>query len=307
MEQHNPHMGGSPPEQQPPGFDPNSDALSEAEEARLVEHVHSVVEIGAPLDDTAARSMAVLLHEGEGSALFALARDGGIRDIAAVHAEIAIWRQEGAADRDAWLDALTRYIDHREDHEPVDGWQQLWPLSHREAEPMWPATDEDAVARAELMARIKAAGVTTLGEVATILEPRADHLNDGWHWMEHLPEGWKAHGSWGRDGWDLGAWPYAIIAIYDDPEQQTFAYAVYTEGDVGTITFESQEQLYEAVDDIAEYQWRIDPERAPDDLPADDGLLPHHRDPFSWKRMTVEKPGSEAADRRTPEQREPRP
>src|SRR5205823_8084652 len=49
---------------------------------------------------------------------------------------------------------------------PVEGWARLWP-----GVPEQPAIapgDDEAEARADLMRRISAAGVTTLGQVATI-------------------------------------------------------------------------------------------------------------------------------------------
>lgn len=106
--------------------------------------------------------------------------------------------------------------------------------------------------------------------------------------MARLPEGWQAHRSWGRDGWDLGSWPYVVVVAYDHPEMGSFAYGIYTDGDITTMQCGSQAELYEAIDELAEDTWRYDPRRAPDDLPGDEGLLPHHRGPFSWERLERE-------------------
>jgi hypothetical protein len=277
MEQHNPHSGGSPHEAQQP--------LSEDDHATLFDYISNTVETGAPIDDITAKAMALLLHDGEGSALYEFARTGSLPDVAGLHAEIAVWRQDGPVDLDTWLDAFTRYVDHREDRGPLDGWQTLW-LADRpsEAEP----DHRQPVAVPENAAPPLPADRVLC---ANLPELRTLHLDDGWGWMKNLPEGWKAHGSWGRDGWDLGSWPYRIVAIYDHPEQHTFAYATYTEGDVRAVTCESQEELYEAVDDVAEYHWRNDPNRAPDDLPAHDGLLAHHCGPFDPKQVRAEELG----------------
>jgi hypothetical protein len=117
MEQHNPQSSGSPHEAAQP--------IPEDEHAALFDYVASAIEDIAPIDDAAARAMALLLHDGEGSALHELVRTGGIADVAGLHAEIAVWRQEGPAGLDAWLDALSRYVDHREDRGPLVGWQSL--------------------------------------------------------------------------------------------------------------------------------------------------------------------------------------
>jgi hypothetical protein len=182
MEQHNPHSGGSPPEHQPPRPELNPDALSPEDEVRLAEHVQSVVQTGEPLDDTAARSMAVLLHDGEGSGLLELARTGTVRNAAELRLELAVWKHSGLPGIGTWLIAFDQYLTNRIDHGPVDGWQQLWPLPPPGTETAAPPPDNEEAVRTELMERITAAGVTTLGEVATILtveqepdgEPEAD-------------------------------------------------------------------------------------------------------------------------------------
>lgn len=63
MEQHNPHSGGSPSEQQPSVSEHNLDALTPEDEVHLAEHVQSALQAGEPPDNTTARSMAMLLHD----------------------------------------------------------------------------------------------------------------------------------------------------------------------------------------------------------------------------------------------------
>jgi hypothetical protein len=47
-------------------------------------------------------------------------------------------------------------------------------------------------------------GVSVLGDY---------HMNGGYDWMELIEaEGWAVIPSWGCDGWDLGQWPYVMVA-----------------------------------------------------------------------------------------------
>jgi hypothetical protein len=112
----------------------------------------------------------------------------------------------------------------------------------------------------------------------------ANYHGDGYEWIEHLPAGWEAVSSWGRDGWDLGAWPLAVVATYENSETGRYAYGVYTEGDVHVTQVETHGDLYAAVDGIAEWYWRNKYALGPPDLPEGRGLLDHHRRPFTWWR-----------------------
>jgi len=103
---------------------------------------------------------------------------------------------------------------------------------------------------------------------------------DGYDWMEQLPRGWVPVASWGRDGWDLASWPYAIVVEYRNAEQGVYAVGTYVEGDVTVQRFETATEQYEAIDGIAEFYWRANPSRGPQDLPEGEGLLPHHRRPY---------------------------
>lgn len=91
---------------------------------------------------------------------------------------------------------------------------------------------------------------------------------DGYEWMDRLPEGWHAYASWGRDGWDLGDWPYSIVVLYDNPQAQAFAHGVYTEGDIEVTRHASEAELHGAVNAIALWYWRHHPHRGPPDLPG---------------------------------------
>src|SRR5207248_5523179 len=64
---------------------------------------------------------------------------------------------------------------------------------------------------------------------------------------EHF--GWRAIGSWGCDGWDLGSWP--LIVVFHREKNSHFDLALYVEGDVTTYSFPAQELLVRATEDIA--------------------------------------------------------
>ncbi|HSL35278.1 MAG TPA: hypothetical protein VK883_00495, partial [Arthrobacter sp.] len=69
-------------------------------------------------------------------------------------------------------------------------------------------------------------GVTVLGDY---------HENGGYDWMELIGEhGWAVIPSWGSDGWDLGNWPYVMVAATRTADSigNLFGVATYCEGDV---------------------------------------------------------------------------
>ncbi len=106
--------------------------------------------------------------------------------------------------------------------------------------------------------------------------------NSGYDWMELLSGGWYVVPAWGRDGWDLGSWPYVIIAHYDRPG--CYGLAVYVEGDLDVTTHPTRAERDQATDRQAAFHWRQF-EHGPTDLPGnDDDLQPHHRGPYSRAR-----------------------
>lgn len=63
------------------------------------------------------------------------------------------------------------------------------------------------------------------------------HMNDGYDWMDVISEhGWAVIPSWGCDGWDLGQWPYVMVAGIRTADKigNLFGMATYCEGDVKT-------------------------------------------------------------------------
>jgi antirestriction protein len=131
------------------------------------------------IDDRTARYIASQLHEGQGSALYALASSGAIEE-GRIHDELTRDFEAQPDDVRNWINWLGTYCMDRADKGPVDGW------AARAAEQ--DAAEEDDRARTELMERIQAAGVTTLGDMAVVVggeqvegtsETGGDDIHDG--------------------------------------------------------------------------------------------------------------------------------
>lgn len=108
--------------------------------------------------------------------------------------------------------------------------------------------------------------------------------DDGYDFMhEHaIPAGWRAVSSWGRDGWDLGDWPY--VCIYHHDYAGAYWFLSYCEGDLTAYRFDTLDQLHAHTDDTARFYWEhFFRDRGPDNL---DG--PEARGPFSWARLDAE-------------------
>jgi len=118
------------------------------------------------------------------------------------------------------------------------------------------------------------------------------HLGNGHDWIDALTDGWHVVPAWGRDGWDLGAWPLVIVAHHD--RHQLHAVATYIEGDLEVQAFASRADRDTATDHIAAYYWRAN-NNGPADLPDSDAdLADHHRGPYRRHEHTV------PADRQAP-------
>ena len=92
----------------------------------------------------------------------------------------------------------------------------------------------------------------------------------GYEYMDLASQhGWGAVGSWGKDGWDLGDWPYVII-FYRGPSEATgnaWGVGQYVEGDLETKYYETRESFLEAMDRKAFDHWKFHTEQAPPNLP----------------------------------------
>lgn len=67
-------------------------------------------------------------------------------------------------------------------------------------------------------------------------------------------EKWRAIPGWGKDGYDLGNWPYAIVFFRNRQTQYDIIY--YVEGDVMMYTTPSEEIRNAIVDEIAFFHWK---------------------------------------------------
>ncbi|MHA6969451.1 hypothetical protein ACX5K5_17355 (plasmid) [Glutamicibacter bergerei] len=92
----------------------------------------------------------------------------------------------------------------------------------------------------------------------------------GYEYMDLASQhGWGAIGSWGKDGWDLGDWPYMII-FYRGPSEATgnaWGVGQYIEGDLETKYYETRESFLGAMDRKAFDHWKFHTEQAPPNLP----------------------------------------
>lgn len=106
--------------------------------------------------------------------------------------------------------------------------------------------------------------------------------NSGYEWIGALCGGWYVVPTWGRSGWDLGAWPLVIIAHYDSPG--CYGLGVHVEGDLEVTAYPTREDRDQATDRQAAFHWRQFG-HGPRDLPdTDNELGHHHRGPYSRTR-----------------------
>lgn len=142
---------------------------------------------------------------------------------------------------------------------------------------------------------------------------------DGWSDMEVANEdGWHAVSGWGRDGYDLGDWPFVVISTRrtgrslpgnDHTEDRSFQMRQTVEGDTTVYAFGSEQDRNAAIDylfiwygigrdygdvlwcSLAEI-WDGDGNRTRDSrAELDAGVLripAELRGPFSWKRCDAE-------------------
>ncbi|MEV8150549.1 hypothetical protein AB0O52_20695 [Arthrobacter sp. NPDC080073] len=111
-------------------------------------------------------------------------------------------------------------------------------------------------------------GVTVLGDY---------HLNGGYDWMELIGEhGWAVIPSWGCDGWDLGQWPYVMVAGIRTADEigNLFGVATYTEGDVTCTFYRTKAAQWDAITEHAFYWWKNGQAQGPEDLPMAAAELP---------------------------------
>src|SRR6266511_3150046 len=143
-----PHQGG----EQPPTTEVVAPRQETGDERVIREGIERALRDGTEIDDRTARYIASQLHEGQASAMYSLASSGAIAE--EVHAELTRDFDQQPDQVRNWVNWLGTYCLNREWKGPVTGWVQ----------------NAEAQDRADLMARINAAGVKTLGQVAIVVE-----------------------------------------------------------------------------------------------------------------------------------------
>ncbi len=108
--------------------------------------------------------------------------------------------------------------------------------------------------------------------------------DDGYDRMEAARgRGWSAVPSWGRDGWDLGAWPLVVISHRSTTEGFELAYDV--EGDITVYRYPTRELRDAATDCLAFWHWKHQGEDSVDGVETVDAAPDRLRGPFSWERL----------------------
>ena len=96
---------------------------------------------------------------------------------------------------------------------------------------------------------------------------------DGWDFLKSLPQaGWRPLRAWGREGWNLGDWPHAIVAVRRCLHSPQVEVCEYLQGELTITTWPDEDTATGHVNGLAQAWW----ERTgcgPTD-PAD-GLGPH--------------------------------
>ena len=138
---------------------PPYEAHESHDERVIREGIEAALAENREIDDRTARYIASQLHEGQGSALYSLASTGAISE--EVHDELTRNFDQQSEQAKWWINWLGTYCLNRENKGPVPDWAASAAAIDRD--------EDEARARQDLFERISAAGVRTLGEVATMV------------------------------------------------------------------------------------------------------------------------------------------
>jgi hypothetical protein len=101
--------------------------------------------------------------------------------------------------------------------------------------------------------------------------------------------GWDPISSWGRNGWDLGSWPYVVVYHRGELEM-----AVDVEGDIDIWKFPTREVRDGMTDGTAFFYWKNHEEEWVDGIDSYEQMPPTLCGPFSWARLKHEdEPGDD--------------
>lgn len=129
-------------------------------------------------------------------------------------------------------------------------------------------------------------GVPTVTHSSRLFEGR--YIDEGYEFVgAGEAKGWRAVSSWGRDGWDLGDWPYVVYLFRE--REGAYERACYSEGTITIETYATAEERERATDETAAFYWRrsdiAELRKILDPIPEGDELPERVRGPFSWKRL----------------------
>lgn len=225
--------------------------------------------------DELALRLLVRIADSPRSAVARFAAEGRVTD--ELGQELQEKYLSGTEQERRWLNELGSWIAAKGEPSPVPWWRSPAPVEQTVAE----QAERRAARLADLEERL--APLPDLGDIPR--PPSGLGFGGGYEWMqEGLPAGWHVEPIWGRYGWDLGAWPLIAVALFIDDERGRYAVTTYVEGDINVQRYKSRGALYVAVNEIAEFHWRLGQSRGPRDLPEVSGLLPHHTGPYSdWR------------------------
>jgi hypothetical protein len=94
---------------------------------------------------------------------------------------------------------------------------------------------------------------------------------------------WKPIPTWGRDGWELGSWPYVVV--YHRTADHAWQLTENVEGDVTVYSYPSQELRDAATDCLAFSYWKDGQRGWAADIDSVDVAPDDLRGPFSWARL----------------------
>ena len=103
------------------------------------------------------------------------------------------------------------------------------------------------------------------------------HINGGYDWMDLIEQhGWTVLSCWGSEGWDLGQWPYVMVAATRTADRigNLFGVATYCEGDVTCTYYRTKARQWDAITEQAFSHWKNGQADGPADLPETAAELP---------------------------------
>lgn len=118
-------------------------------------------------------------------------------------------------------------------------------------------------------------GATVRVLTESSVRPQPSPCGDGWGWIDatNNENDFRVVGLWGRDGWDLGCWPYVVFATAEHPIDgggTAYGYATYVEGDLDAHWYSSAAARDLAVSKEAWWYWCSGQAQCPEALVGKD-------------------------------------